>query len=45
LVRRILFASLALAPIVVGLHYLADIPETLEFVLAAVALVAAPIPR
>jgi Ca2+:H+ antiporter len=37
--RRILFGTLALAPFVIALHYLADIPETAEFVLAAVALV------
>ena len=38
-VRRILFGTLALAPAVIALHYLADLSETLEFVLAAVALV------
>jgi len=38
-VRRILFASLALAPIVIALHYLADLSETVEFVLAAIALI------
>jgi Ca2+:H+ antiporter len=38
-VRRILFASLALAPIVIALHYLADLSETVEFVLAAMALI------
>jgi Ca2+:H+ antiporter len=38
-VRRALFASLALAPIVIALHYVADLPETAEFVLAAVALI------
>jgi Ca2+:H+ antiporter len=38
-VRRILFATLALAPIVVALHYLADLPETVEFVLSAAALI------
>jgi len=38
-VRRILFATLALAPIAVGLHYLADIPETAEFVISAIALI------
>jgi Ca2+:H+ antiporter len=39
LVRRILFTSLALAPILIGLHYLANLPETVEFVLAAAALI------
>ena len=39
MVRRILFATLALAPIAVGLHYLADIPETAEFVISAIALI------
>ena len=39
MVRRILFASLALAPIVIALHYLADLSETAEFVLAAIALI------
>jgi Ca2+:H+ antiporter len=39
LVRRILFGSLGLAPLVVALHYLADLPETAEFVLAAIALI------
>jgi Ca2+:H+ antiporter len=38
-VRRILFASLALAPVVIALHYLVHPPETLEFVVAALALV------
>jgi Ca2+:H+ antiporter len=38
-VRRALFASLALAPITVALHYLADLPETAEFVLAALSLI------
>jgi Ca2+:H+ antiporter len=38
-VRRLLFVSLALAPLLIGLHYLADLPETTEFVLAAVALI------
>jgi Ca2+:H+ antiporter len=38
-VRRILFATLALAPIVIALHYLADLPETVEFVLSATALI------
>jgi Ca2+:H+ antiporter len=39
LVRKILFSSLALAPLVIGLHYLVHPPETAEFVLAAVALI------
>jgi Ca2+:H+ antiporter len=38
-VRRLLFASLGLAPIVIVLHYVADIPQTTEFVLAAIALI------
>lgn len=37
--RRILFATLAVAPLVIGLHYLADLPETLEFVISAAALI------
>jgi Ca2+:H+ antiporter len=38
-VRKTLFASLALAPITIALHYLADLPETTEFVLSALALI------
>jgi Ca2+:H+ antiporter len=38
-VRRILFASLALAPITIALHYLVHPPETAEFVLAAISLI------
>jgi Ca2+:H+ antiporter len=38
-VRKILFASLALAPITIALHYLVHPPETAEFVLAAVSLI------
>jgi Ca2+:H+ antiporter len=38
-VRRILFASLALAPITIVLHYAADLDESVEFVLAALSLV------
>jgi Ca2+:H+ antiporter len=38
-VRRILFATLAVAPIAIGLHYLADLPETVEFVISAAALI------
>jgi Ca2+:H+ antiporter len=37
--RRILFALLGLAPLVIALHYLVHPPETVEFVLAALALV------
>jgi Ca2+:H+ antiporter len=37
--RRILWGSLALAPVTILLHYLADVPQTAEFVLAAVALI------
>ena len=39
MVRKILFATLALAPLTIGLHYFADLPETTEFVLAALALI------
>ena len=39
MIRRILFATLALAPLVIALHYLADLPQTTEFVLAAIALI------
>jgi Ca2+:H+ antiporter len=38
-VRRALFASLALAPLTVALHYLVHPPETAEFVLAALSLI------
>lgn len=38
-VKRFLFASLALAPLVIALHYLSDIPETAQFALAALALI------
>ena len=38
-VEKILFASLAIAPLTIGLHYLADLPETTEFVLSALALI------
>jgi Ca2+:H+ antiporter len=37
--RRLLWASLALGPIVILLHYLADIGDVAEFVLASIALV------
>ena len=39
MVRRILFASVALAPLVVLIHYVFHPPETLDFVLAAAALI------
>ena len=39
MIRRILFATLALAPATVALHYLADVPETVEFVLSGLALI------
>ena len=39
MVRRVLFAALGLAPLVIVLHYAADLPETAEFVLAAIALI------
>ncbi|HWQ23375.1 MAG TPA: calcium/proton exchanger [Gaiellaceae bacterium] len=39
MVRRLLFTSLAVAPVAVALHYLADLPQTAEFVLSAAALV------
>jgi Ca2+:H+ antiporter len=38
-VRRVLFAGLLLGPIVIVLHYVADLDETVEFVVAAIALV------
>jgi Ca2+:H+ antiporter len=38
-VRRALFASLALAPITIALHYAVSISDTAEFVLAAASLV------
>jgi Ca2+:H+ antiporter len=38
-VRRALFAALALAPITIALHYFADPPETIEFTLAALSLI------
>jgi Ca2+:H+ antiporter len=37
--RRILWSSLALAPVTILLHYLADVPQTWEFLLAAAALI------
>ena len=39
MVRKALFASLALAPITIVLHYLVHPPETAEFVLAAISLI------
>ena len=39
MVRRILYALLSLAPIVILLHYIADLDPTMEFVLAATALI------
>ena len=39
MVRRILFASVALAPLVILVHYVIEPTETLEFVLAAAALI------
>jgi len=38
-IRRALFASLALAPITIALHYVAPPSETVEFVLAAISLI------
>jgi Ca2+:H+ antiporter len=38
-VRRVLFALLALAPIAIVLHYVADLAPTAEFVVAAAALI------
>jgi Ca2+:H+ antiporter len=37
--RTILWGSLALAPLTIALHYLAHLPEALEFGLAALALI------
>ena len=39
MVRRVLVAGLVLGPLVVALHYVADLDETLEFVVAAIALI------
>jgi Ca2+:H+ antiporter len=39
MVRRLLFSSVALAPVVIVLHYVLDLDETVEFVLSAAALV------
>jgi Ca2+:H+ antiporter len=38
-IRRVLLAGLLLGPATVALHYLADLDETVEFVLAAASLV------
>jgi len=38
-VKKLLFGSLAIAPITIGLHYFTDISETAEFVLSALALI------
>src|ERR671924_1532438 len=37
--RRILWGSLALAPVTIALHYAADLGDTVEFVLASAALI------
>ncbi len=39
MVRRILFGSVALAPVVILVHYVFHPPETVEFALAATALI------
>ena len=39
MVRRILFAGLALGPVVVALNYLTDLGDTALFVLSAIALI------
>jgi Ca2+:H+ antiporter len=39
MVRRALFASLALAPLTIALHYVGGLSDTAEFVLAAVSLI------
>ena len=39
MVRKALFASLALAPITIALHYLVHPTETVEFILAAISLI------
>jgi Ca2+:H+ antiporter len=39
LVRKVLYALLALGPLTIGLHYVAHPPETFEFVLAAASLI------
>jgi Ca2+:H+ antiporter len=37
--RKFLFAALAIAPVAIALHYLADLPQTVEFVVSAAALI------
>ena len=39
MVRRVLLAGLVLGPLLIVLHYAADLDETVEFVLAALALI------
>ena len=39
MIRRVLFASLALAPILIGLHHFAHLSQTTEFVISAIALI------
>jgi Ca2+:H+ antiporter len=39
MVRRALFMTVGLAPIVILLHYVLDLDETVEFVLSAIALI------
>ena len=39
MVKRVLFTSVGLAPVVILLHYALDLDETVEFVLSAAALV------
>ena len=39
MVRRILWASLALAPATLAIHYFADPGDTADFILAAISLV------
>ncbi len=39
MLRKALFATLALAPLTIALHYFADLGATTEFVLAAIALI------
>lgn len=39
MVRRILFTSVALAPLVILVHYALDLDETTEFILSAAALI------
>ena len=39
MVRRVLFAGLLLGPLVIVLHYVADLDETVEFCVAALALI------